>query len=244
MNQSRSAEPSGYEAHTKTNRHRQGTKTKQEHFSSPSTTALPISVAHRPSCQPCPTRPRRPASGGAAIRIARFYDFRDQPCPRPRPHRPRLYRADSGAGGRAGFGCRGARLARLGPDRLGQGRSAYGLAFAPTLLGGEERFDRPGSPKALVIAPTRELAMQVHRELSWLYAQTGARILSCIGGMDGQREGRALEAGCHIVVGTPGPPLRPLGPRPAKAWRSRGRGARRKPTRCSISAFATSWTRC
>jgi ATP-dependent RNA helicase DeaD len=89
--------------------------------------------------------------------------------------------------------------------QTGSGKTvAYGLAFAPTLLGGEERFDRPGAPRALVIAPTRELAMQVHRELTWLYAQTGARILSCIGGMDGQREGRALEAGCHIVVGTPG----------------------------------------
>ena len=89
--------------------------------------------------------------------------------------------------------------------QTGSGKTvAYGLAAAPTLLGGEEHFDRPGNPRALVIAPTRELAMQVHRELTWLYAQTGARILSCIGGMDGQREGRALEAGCHIVVGTPG----------------------------------------
>jgi ATP-dependent RNA helicase DeaD len=89
--------------------------------------------------------------------------------------------------------------------QTGSGKTvAYGLAFAPSLLGGEERFDRPADPKALVIAPTRELAMQVHRELSWLYAHTGARILSCIGGMDGQREGRALEGGCHIVVGTPG----------------------------------------
>ena len=89
--------------------------------------------------------------------------------------------------------------------QTGSGKTvAYGLAFAPTLLGGEERFERPGNPRALVIAPTRELAMQVHRELTWLYAHTGARILSCIGGMDGQREGRALEAGCHIVVGTPG----------------------------------------
>ncbi len=89
--------------------------------------------------------------------------------------------------------------------QTGSGKTvAYGLAFAPTLLGGEEHFDRPGNPRALVIAPTRELAMQVHRELTWLYANTGARILSCIGGMDGQREGRALEAGCHIVVGTPG----------------------------------------
>ncbi len=89
--------------------------------------------------------------------------------------------------------------------QTGSGKTvAYGLAFAPTLLGTAERFERPGNPLALVIAPTRELAMQVHRELTWLYAETGARILSCIGGMDGQREGRALEAGCHIVVGTPG----------------------------------------
>jgi ATP-dependent RNA helicase DeaD len=89
--------------------------------------------------------------------------------------------------------------------QTGSGKTvAYGLAFAPTLLGAEETFPRAANPLALVVAPTRELAMQVHRELTWLYANTGARVLSCIGGMDGQREGRALEAGAHIVVGTPG----------------------------------------
>jgi ATP-dependent RNA helicase DeaD len=89
--------------------------------------------------------------------------------------------------------------------QTGSGKTvAYGLAFAATLLGGELRFGPAGNPLALIVAPTRELAMQVHRELGWLYAGTGARILSCIGGMDAQREGRALEAGCHIVVGTPG----------------------------------------
>ncbi len=89
--------------------------------------------------------------------------------------------------------------------QTGSGKTvAYGLAFAPTLLGGEDHLPRAAAPLALVIAPTRELAMQVHSELSWLYAPTGARVVSCIGGMDGQREGRALEAGCHIVVGTPG----------------------------------------
>jgi ATP-dependent RNA helicase DeaD len=89
--------------------------------------------------------------------------------------------------------------------QTGSGKTvAYGLAFASTLLGGETQFAWQRNPLALVIAPTRELAMQVHRELSWLYAYTGARILSCIGGMDGQKEGRALEQGCHIVVGTPG----------------------------------------
>ena len=89
--------------------------------------------------------------------------------------------------------------------QTGSGKTvAYGLAFASTLLGGEQSFARAGNPLALIVAPTRELAMQVHRELSWLYANTGARVVSCIGGMDGQREARALEAGCHIVVGTPG----------------------------------------
>jgi ATP-dependent RNA helicase DeaD len=89
--------------------------------------------------------------------------------------------------------------------QTGSGKTvAYGLAFAGSLLGGEERFGPAGAPLALVIAPTRELAMQVHRELSWLYAYTGARIVSCIGGMDAQKEARALQAGCHIVVGTPG----------------------------------------
>ena len=89
--------------------------------------------------------------------------------------------------------------------QTGSGKTvAYGLAFAPTLLGEAERFDRPGAPLALVIAPTRELAMQVKGELAWLYAQAGARIASCVGGMDSRAEQRALAAGCHIVVGTPG----------------------------------------
>jgi ATP-dependent RNA helicase DeaD len=89
--------------------------------------------------------------------------------------------------------------------QTGSGKTvAYGLAFAPTLLGGETALPRAGAPLALIVAPTRELAMQVERELSWLYAYTGARVASCIGGMDGQREARALAAGAHIVVGTPG----------------------------------------
>ncbi|MEK6215586.1 MAG: DEAD/DEAH box helicase, partial [Boseongicola sp.] len=60
------------------------------------------------------------------------------------------------------------------------------------------------APLALVVAPTRELALQVKRELDWLYANTGAIIASCVGGMDMRTERRALERGAHIVVGTPG----------------------------------------
>ena len=89
--------------------------------------------------------------------------------------------------------------------QTGSGKTvAYGLALAPTLLAGEERLGTPGAPLALVVAPTRELAMQVQRELIWLYAPAGARVAACIGGMDVRREARALEDGCHIVVGTPG----------------------------------------
>ena len=86
--------------------------------------------------------------------------------------------------------------------RTGSGKTvAFGLAAAPTLMPGGE-LPRPGAPIALAIAPTRELALQVQAELSWLYA--GARIAACVGGMDIRREARALAAGCHIVVGTPG----------------------------------------
>jgi ATP-dependent RNA helicase DeaD len=87
--------------------------------------------------------------------------------------------------------------------RTGSGKTvAYGLALADILLGADGALVPPGAPSALVIAPTRELAMQVQRELQWLYA--GARVASCVGGMDPRAERRALEAGCQIVVGTPG----------------------------------------
>src|SRR5919112_939491 len=89
--------------------------------------------------------------------------------------------------------------------QTGSGKTvAYGLAMATTLLGEEERFGPTLEPLGLVIAPTRELALQVNRELIWLYGPAGARVVSCVGGMDVRREQRALADGCHIVVGTPG----------------------------------------
>ncbi len=79
------------------------------------------------------------------------------------------------------------------------------MAIAPTLLGDADGVRaRRATPLALLIAPTRELAMQVQRELEWLYAETGARIAAGVGGMDIRTERRALERGAHIVVGTPG----------------------------------------
>lgn len=89
--------------------------------------------------------------------------------------------------------------------QTGSGKTvAYGLAIAKNLLGDAERLDRASKPLALIVAPTRELALQVHRELTWLYAYAGARVVSCVGGMDPRAEQRELNAGAHIVVGTPG----------------------------------------
>ncbi|WP_394761083.1 DEAD/DEAH box helicase [Phenylobacterium sp.] len=89
--------------------------------------------------------------------------------------------------------------------QTGSGKTvAFGLALARGLLGEAPHFGRAEAPLALVIAPTRELALQVARELEWLFAHTGARVTTCVGGMDPRAERRALQAGTHVVVGTPG----------------------------------------
>ncbi len=89
--------------------------------------------------------------------------------------------------------------------QTGSGKTiAYGLAIASTVLGNAERLADAREPVALIVAPTRELALQVERELTWLYKYASARIVACVGGMDARLERRKLSEGAHIVVGTPG----------------------------------------
>lgn len=89
--------------------------------------------------------------------------------------------------------------------QTGSGKTvAFGLAMADNLLGQEGKLQAAAEPLALVIAPTRELAIQVKTELGWLYGSCGAEIASCVGGMDMRRERRDLARGCHILVATPG----------------------------------------
>ncbi|WP_421990563.1 DEAD/DEAH box helicase [Qipengyuania sp.] len=89
--------------------------------------------------------------------------------------------------------------------QTGSGKTvAFGIALADQLLGELGGSPLSEKPLALVIAPTRELALQVSRELGWLYAGAGLRIATCVGGMDASKERRNLRGGPAIVVGTPG----------------------------------------
>ncbi|WP_086735840.1 DEAD/DEAH box helicase [Erythrobacter colymbi] len=89
--------------------------------------------------------------------------------------------------------------------QTGSGKTvAFGLAMVPELLGSEGKIGFVEAPRALVITPTRELALQVSRELEWLYQRTGARVATCVGGMNPSAERKVLHSGPAIVVGTPG----------------------------------------
>lgn len=89
--------------------------------------------------------------------------------------------------------------------QTGSGKTvAFGLALADALLAETGNLPLVERPLALVVAPTRELALQVSRELGWLYAKVGLRIATCVGGMDPSKERRNLRGGPAIVVGTPG----------------------------------------
>jgi ATP-dependent RNA helicase DeaD len=88
--------------------------------------------------------------------------------------------------------------------QTGSGKTvAFGIALADQLLE-DGRLVPARTPLGLIIAPTRELALQVSRELAWLYGKGGGRIATCVGGMDAAKERRALSYGAHLVVGTPG----------------------------------------
>lgn len=91
-----------------------------------------------------------------------------------------------------------------GKDAIGQAQTGTGktLAFGAPML---SRLQSPkGHVSGLVLAPTRELAVQVSDELSRIGARTNLRILPVFGGAAIDRQIRALREGVDIVVGTPG----------------------------------------
>ncbi|HSJ38975.1 MAG TPA: DEAD/DEAH box helicase [Planococcus sp. (in: firmicutes)] len=96
------------------------------------------------------------------------------------------------------------RLGMEGKDIIGQAQTGTGktTAFGIPLI---EKIDtKNGNVQGLIIAPTRELAIQVSEELYRLGQDKNVRILSVYGGQEISRQIRALKNGPQIIVGTPG----------------------------------------
>ena len=101
-------------------------------------------------------------------------------------------------------------LAMNGQDIIGQARTGTGktLAFGVPILHrlltifADDRAAK--QPSALVIVPTRELAIQVTDDIKQAGAQLGARVLTVYGGRAYEPQLEALAAGVDVVVGTPG----------------------------------------
>lgn len=91
-----------------------------------------------------------------------------------------------------------------GTDVIAQAQTGTGktLAFVLPIL---ETIDvESPDVQALILTPTRELAIQISNELKNLVPVTGAKVLAAYGGQDVEKQLRKLQGNIHIVVGTPG----------------------------------------
>jgi superfamily II DNA/RNA helicase len=98
-------------------------------------------------------------------------------------------------------------IALAGNDLIGQARTGTGktLGFGVPLLHRIANPGQPGTaPTALVIAPTRELAIQVSGDLALAGKKLGAKVLTIYGGRAYEPQIEALRKGVDVVVGTPG----------------------------------------
>ncbi|WP_411285131.1 DEAD/DEAH box helicase [Lapillicoccus sp.] len=104
-------------------------------------------------------------------------------------------------------------VALMGTDLIGQARTGTGktLAFGIPVLQRSVTMTDPayadlpqGKPQALIVAPTRELALQVSNDLHLASADLGLRVLTVYGGVGYDTQLDTLASGVDIVVGTPG----------------------------------------
>jgi ATP-dependent RNA helicase RhlB len=93
-----------------------------------------------------------------------------------------------------------------GQSQTGTGKTAAFLiaAFTRCLRHAAPARSGATAPRVLIIAPTRELVVQIEADARLLGAHTGLRILSVYGGIDYNKQREALREGCDILVGTPG----------------------------------------
>src|SRR3989442_3919487 len=93
-----------------------------------------------------------------------------------------------------------------GQSQTGTGKTAAFLisAFRRMMREVEIRSGHGSDPRVLIIAPTRELVVQIESDARLLGKHTPFRILSVYGGIDYNKQREALAAGCDVLVGTPG----------------------------------------
>jgi ATP-dependent RNA helicase RhlB len=93
-----------------------------------------------------------------------------------------------------------------GQAQTGTGKTAaFLVAMYSNLLRKEAAADRPvNAPRALIIAPTRELAVQIHHDAEILGQYTGLTLGLAFGGVDYDKQRRVLEDGVDVLIGTPG----------------------------------------
>ncbi|WP_247826647.1 DEAD/DEAH box helicase [Arthrobacter antioxidans] len=97
----------------------------------------------------------------------------------------------------------------IGQAKTGTGKTlGFGIPAIQRVVGPEdEGYDRlpvPGAPQALVVVPTRELAVQVASDLTTAAKKRNARIVTIYGGRAYEPQIEAIQKGVEIVVGTPG----------------------------------------
>ncbi len=100
-------------------------------------------------------------------------------------------------------------LALAGSDVAGQAQTGTGktAAFLLVVLNRllkQKAGDYGNNPRSLIVAPTRELAIQIHRDALALSAETGLRSGLAYGGVDYEKQRAALREGVDILIGTPG----------------------------------------
>ena len=102
-------------------------------------------------------------------------------------------------------------VALAGRDVAGQAQTGTGktaaflVALFNRLLTEPIPVNKPSAaPRAIVIAPTRELAVQIHKDAEGIAKYTGLRLAIVFGGVDYEKQRRILEEGVDVLIGTPG----------------------------------------
>src|SRR5438132_4440772 len=102
-------------------------------------------------------------------------------------------------------------IALSGKDVAGQAQTGTGKTAAFLVALYQALLTRPASAsrsptsiRALIVAPTRELAVQIHHDALTLRAHTGLRHLVVFGGIDYEKQRLELSQGCEVLIGTPG----------------------------------------